>query len=601
MVTVIPSNSGTEWNAIVEVQDMADQNRMIPNLPKAFFRRVDQHPDMPLLASRQDGQWHVMATKDVGDAVSGMAAALISLGVSPGDRVMIAAENRSEWAIADLAIMAVGGIVVPAYTTNTIDDHAYIMSHSGACLVITSGGVLADNIMAAAAETGVKKVITMAEVEATEGIEIHRWDDLLDRHEKTDECVQRMDALAPDDTCCFIYTSGTGGRPKGVMLTHRSIQANIDAAIDLLKEGRVATGQRFLSLLPLSHSYEHTAGLHLPIQTESEIYYCESADRIASDLAEVGPSLMTAVPRLYEVLYDRITRGVKAKGGVAEKLFYHAVRLGRKRMTTGLNPFEMIADKGLDLLVRRKVKGRFGGRLRFFISGGAALNPDIGNFFLALGVNILQGYGQTEASPLISANRPSKIKIETVGPAVRGVEAKLSDAGEILVRGDLLMKGYWQDEAATAETIIDGWLHTGDLGSIDSDGYITITGRAKDIIVNSGGDNIAPSRVEAMLSIQPEIEQVSVYGDRKPWLAAVIVPSPAVLETTDDPSRIEAVVSQAVERANQGLSKLERVRRFVLADEPFSTANSQMTATLKPRRHVIRDIYGKRIDSLYRN
>ncbi|MGC6485485.1 MAG: AMP-dependent synthetase/ligase [Candidatus Puniceispirillales bacterium] len=581
---------------------MADQTPITPNLPRAFFRRLETQPELPLFASRRDGRWTIMTTAETGEAVLRLAGGLIGLGVKPGDRVMIAAENRTEWAIADLAIMAVGGIVVPAYTTNTIDDHAYILGHSGASLAITSGGVLAENVLAAAKDQGLKIIITMEDITAPKGLSVMIWDDLLAGSTPPADLDARLEAIDADDTCCFIYTSGTGGRPKGVMLTHRSIQANIDAAIDLLEEGGCATGQRFLSLLPLSHSYEHTAGLHLPIQTQSEIYYCESADRIANDLAEVGPTLMTAVPRLYEVLYDRITRGVKAKGGLSEKLFHQAVRLGRKKRSTGLNPLEAIFDKLLDRLVRRKVRGRFGGRLQYFISGGAALNPDIGTFFLGLGVNILQGYGQTEASPLISANRPSKIKIETVGPAVRGVEARLSPQGEILVRGDMLMKGYWQDEAATAATIVDGWLHTGDLGSIDADGYITITGRAKDIIVNSGGDNIAPSRVEAMLSIQPEIEQVSVFGDRKPWLAAVIVPSAAVLEAAgDDTKAVEAAIGKAVDRANESLSKIERVRRFILADEPFSTANSQMTATLKPRRHIISDVYGARLNGLYRS
>jgi len=584
---------------------MADQKPITPNLPRAFFRRLETQPELPLFASRRDGRWNIMTTAEIGEAVLQLAGGLIGLGVKPGDRVMIAAENRTEWAIADLAIMAVGGIVVPAYTTNTIDDHVYIMGHSMARLAITSKGVLAQNIVAAAARTDVDTVITMdapaddlgADAKA---VNILFWDDLLADAKLLADLEDRLAAIDPDETCCFIYTSGTGGQPKGVMLTHRSIQANITAALDLLKEADVHTDQRFLSLLPLSHSYEHTAGLHLPIQTRSEIYYCESADKIASDLAEVAPTLMTAVPRLYEVLYDRINRGVAAKGGLSAKLFHRAVALGRKRLETQLSPSEAMLDKLLDVLVRRKVRSRFGGRLQFFVSGGAALNPDIGTFFLGLGVNILQGYGQTEASPLISANRPSKIKIATVGPAVRGAEVRLSPEGEILVRGDMLMKGYWRDEEATAATIIDGWLHTGDLGTIDADGYITITGRAKEIIVNSGGDNIAPSRVEAALSLQPEIEQVVVFGDRKPWLSAVIVPAPDLLQNSHDEPAITAAISAAVDRANKNLSQIERVRRFILADEPFTTANSQMTATLKARRHIIVEHYGKRLQGLYR-
>jgi len=309
---------------------------------------------------------------------------------------------------------------------------------------------------------------------------------------------------------------------------------------------------------------------------------------------------MTAVPRLYEVLHDRIMRGVRAKGGISEKLFMAAVKLGTKRYEgRRLLPHEFFINLLVDRLVRTKVRQRLGGKLHFFISGGAALNPEIGNFFMALGINLLQGYGQTESSPLISANRPNRIKIETVGPVVAGVDMRIADDGEILVRGDLLMKGYWRDDAATAAAIRDGWLHTGDLGSVDKDGYITITGRKKDIIVNSGGENIAPGRVEALLTIEPEIEQAMVDGDRRPWLSAVIVPSEELRNIATSPDALYTMVGEAVERANSRLSQLERVRRFIIADEPFSTENGEMTATLKVRRHVVRQVYGERIDALY--
>ena len=384
------------------------------------------------------------------------------------------------------------------------------------------------------------------------------------------------------------------------MLTHRSIQANITAAIELLREGDVIENQRFLSLLPLSHSYEHTAGMHLPFQILAEVWYCESTDQIANNLVEVSPTLMTAVPRLYEVLHDRIMRGVRAKGGIAEKLFMAAVRLGTKRYQgRRLLPHELVLNMIVDRLVRTKVRSRLGGRLQYFISGGAALNPEIGNFFMALGINILQGYGQTEASPLISANRPKRIKIESVGPPVAGIDVRIADDGELLVRGDLLMKGYWRDDAATAATIRDGWLYTGDIAAIDDEGYISITGRKKDIIVNSGGENIAPGRVEALLTIEPEIEQVMVDGDKRPWLSAVIVPSEELRNIATSPDALYTMVGEAVDRANSRLSQLERVRRFLIADEPFTIDNGQMTATLKVRRHIVRDIYGDRLDELY--
>ena len=572
------------------------------NLSRAFFDGVTKGADKPLLFEKADGEWKGHSWNKVASDVRKLATVLVNAGVNQGDRVMISAENRPEWAVADLAVMAIGAIVVPAYVTNTEDDHHYIMDHSGSCVVITSGGMLGSRIaLAASRATQMKHVIMMDdELPAVKSCNVVGWANALAEVDELDDIDSRIDAQQPDDVCCFIYTSGTGGRPKGVMLTHRSIQANITAAIELLAEGNVADNQRFLSLLPLSHSYEHTAGMHLPFQTNSEVWYCESTDQIAANLVAVAPTLMTAVPRLYEVLHDRIMRGVRAKGGLSEKLFMAAVQLGSKRLAgKRLLPHEFVLNMIVDKLVRTKVRQRLGGRLQYFVSGGAALNPEIGGFFMSLGINLLQGYGQTEASPLISANRPHRIKIETVGPPVAGIEVVIADDGEILARGDALMKGYWRDEASTTAAINNGWLHTGDIGTFDKEGFLTITGRKKDIIVNSGGDNIAPGRVEALLTIEPEIEQAMVDGDKRPWLAAVIVPSDDIRKIATSPDALQTMVSDAVERANSRLSQIERVRRFIIADESFTTENGLMTATLKVRRHVVRDIYGDRLDDLY--
>lgn len=574
------------------------------NLAAAFFENAAVLGDKPLLFHKNQGKWVGRNWNEVADAVRRLAAALVAAGIKPRDRIVISAENRPEWAIADLAVMSIGAIVVPAYTTNTEDDHVYIMEHSGAVIAITSGGALASRVALAASRVQhVRMLITM-----DAGIKMpnlgnrpcHDWQSLLENNEPLTDIDDRIAQQNSDDTCCFVYTSGTGGRPKGVMLTHRSIQACIKASIEILHEGGVAENQRFLSLLPLSHSYEHTAGMHLPIQTKSEVWYCESAEQIGANLQEVSPSLMTAVPRLYDVLHERIMRSIRTKGGLSEKMFMETIRLGRKRLEgKTLLPHEFILNLFLEKLVRQKIQARLGGRLKYFISGGAALNPEIGSFFMALGVKLLQGYGQTEASPVISANRPGKIKIETVGPPVAGVEVRFADDGEILVRGDLLMKGYWRDEAATAAVIQNGWLHTGDLGEVDQEGFISITGRKKDIIVNSGGDNIAPGRVEALLTIEPEIEQAMVDGDKRPWLAAVIVPSEEVRTLASSPDALATMVGEAVDRANSRLSQLERVRRFIIADEPFSTENGQMTATLKVRRHIVRVLYEDRLAALY--
>ncbi len=574
------------------------------HLVKRFAEQARRTPDKPLFYEKTDGAWRGFSYAETEAQITRLARYLTALGLRPGDHVVLCGENRVSWAVADLAIMAAGCVVVPAYTTNTADDHAYLISHSEARLVICSGGKVADTLIEVlSAQDTIKDAILMDPPQTDgvvlSGLRLHSLAEIIARpgeDERLDEVLHDGDENEP---CCLIYTSGTGGRPKGVLLTPKSIQANIDAAYTLLAEGGVQDNAVFLSLLPLSHAYEHTAGLHLPVQIAAEVWYCEGRDKISANLAEVRPSLMTAVPRLYEVLHDRITKGVTAKGGLSAKLFWQAVRLGRKKLTgERLSAGEALLDKLLERLVRQKVRQRFGGRLAYFVSGGAALNPDIGTFFLSLGVNILQGYGQTEASPLISANRPGGIRIETVGPAVDGVEVKLAGDGELLARGACLMKGYWRNEAATAETIIDGWLHTGDLAAIDKDGYITITGRKKDMIVNSGGDNIAPTRIEGELSVEPEIAQVMVYGDKRPYLVAVIVPSDEVKTLPD--TAAEEQLAAAVRRANARLAGFERVRHFLIADEDFTIDNSQMTPTLKVRRHVVAAAYDKRLAALYR-
>ncbi len=575
------------------------------NLPKSFFANAATYSKKPFLFDKRQGEWVGQNWDEISDQVRRTASLLIEKNVQAGDRVVICSENRSEWAICDLAVMSIGAIVVPAYTTNTEDDHRYILEHSGACFIFASGGLMAQRLLLAAKKnTAIKEMVIFEQdddVKGDKSTSVSHFATAIASMKPCNDLPARIDAQKADDTCCFIYTSGTGGRPKAVMLTHRSIQSNIDAAGELLAEGQAKKDARFLSLLPLSHSYEHTAGMHLPFQMGSEVWYCESPDQIALNLTEVQPSLMTAVPRLYEVLHDRITRGVRAKGGLSEKLFFRAADLGARRARgEKLSLVESIQDKILDKLVRNKVRARLGGKLKFFVSGGAALNPDIGFFFLGLGINILQGYGQTEASPLISANRPGRIRIDTVGPAVSGVEVKIAEDGELLARGACVMKGYWADEVATANTIKDGWLYTGDIAEISDDGYISITGRKKDIIVNSGGDNIAPSRVEAMLTIEPEIEQAMVDGDKRPWLVSVIVPSDELVKQfAKDKKGLKAAVQNAVDKANSRLSQIEKVRRFVLADEAFSTENGQMTPTMKARRHVVKEVYGDKIDALY--
>ncbi len=427
-----------------------------------------------------------------------------------------------------------------------------------------------------------------------------------------DRVAERVAATKRSDLACLIYTSGTGGTPKGVMLSHGSIIVNCMGAYTLLLE--LGLGQeRFLSFLPLSHAYEHTGGQFFPISLGAEIFYAEGMDQLGANMAEASPTIMTAVPRLYEVMRMRILSGVDRAGGTKAKLFHRAVALGTKRYEgERLTILEWVENHILTLLVRRKVAKRFGGRLKALVSGGAPLNYDVGTFFVALGVRLLQGYGQTEAGPVISCNQPSRIRLRSVGPPMKGVEVRIADDGEILVKGELVMLGYWNDPASTATAIRDGWLHTGDIGVIDEDGCIRITDRKKDLIVNSGGDNVSPQRVEGYLTLQPEIAQAMVYGDRRPHLVGLLVPAadaalawakehgkPTDLETLVADPDFRKFISEAIDRVNRDLSQIEKVRRFALIADAFTVNNEMATPTLKIRRHAILAKYGKMLHDLY--
>jgi len=579
----------------------------INSLPAMFFATAKRRGDRPFLWSKKDGRYQPMSWAETANQVSRLARGLVALGIAPGDRVALAAESRPEWVIADLAIMSAGAIAVPAYTTNTVEDHRHILGNSGARAVITSKPPLSERVCDAAVQLpNVRRVIAMEGA----GENMRGWEDVLALGaERPDDVAERIAAIKPDDIACLIYTSGTGGPPKGVALTHRNIIANCRGAYRLLE--MLGLGEEvFLSFLPLSHSYEHTAGLMFPISIGAEIYFAEGAETLAANLIEARPTIMTAVPRLYETLHQRIRLGIEREKGLKRTLFEKAVAIGRKRLAgEKLGMGERLIDPLLDKLVRAKVRGRFGGRLKAMVSGGAPLNPEIGSFFVALGVQLLQGYGQTETAPVVACNQPGRIKIETVGPPIDGVTVKIAEDGEILVAGDNVMKGYWNDPESTARTLVDGWLATGDVGYLDDDGYLRITDRKRDFIKNSGGDMIAPAKIEGALTLQPEIAQAMVFGDRRPHLVAILVPDPDFaaqvagrskeLATLTDHPELAKALGEAVARVNAGLPAIERVRRFIVAREAFTTANGQMTPTLKVKRHAVRAMYGSALEALY--
>ena len=589
-----------------------------PNLTGIFFHQAGRLADKPLLWRKQAGAYRPLTWREVEAGVKDLSRGLRAMGVAPGDRVVLVAENRPEWFIADLAIIAAGAITVPAYTTNTKADHQHILNHSGATGAIVSTKGLARQLLPAAATAlDCQWVIAIDDLEdgSSDQVVCHRWEDVLERGRGLPDDVEEVAARSGrDDLACFIYTSGTGGTPKGVMLSHGNMLHNCAGAHDLLTEFGLGE-EVFLCFLPLSHAYEHTVGQFFPMCIGAEIYYCEGADQLLKNLGEARPTYMTAVPRLYESMYQRIKRGVAKERPLKQKLFTLTETLGRKRLAEGarLNLGERLLDQLMERLVREKFRQRFGGRLKAMVSGGAALNPEIGHFFAALGLCVLQGYGQTEASPVISANRPQTSKMDTVGPPLKGVEVKIADDGEILVRGPLVMKGYWRDETATAAAIRDGWLHTGDIGELDSQNRLKITDRKKDIIVLAGGDNVSPARIEGLLTLEPEIGQAMVYGDKRPHLVGLLVPDEEFVKTwakengasrdvaaLSQDKAFHQALSQVVDRVNKGLANLERVRRFTIAPEAFTTENGLLTPTMKIRRHRIRAAYGAELESLYR-
>jgi long-chain acyl-CoA synthetase len=588
------------------------------SLPAVFYHHAGRLAERNFLWAKGEGAYRPMTWRETERTVTDLARGLRALGLARGERVVLLSENRPEWLIADVAIMTAGGITVPAYTTSTTSDHRHILTDSGACGVIVSTQALARRILSAAMDApDCKWVIVIEDMSLGQSvtIDLHHWTAVLAMGAAVDDddAAAMVGEIKRGDTACFIYTSGTGGAPKGVMLSHGAILCNCMGAHALLERLGLER-EVFLSFLPLSHAYEHTAGQFFPMSIGAEIYYCTGVEQLLTNLAEARPTIMTAVPRLYESMYQRILRGVEKQGGLKKRLFDLALRLGRKRYHAphGLSPVERLLDLVVDRLVRDKIRARFGGRLKAMVSGGAALNPDIGIFFTALGLPVLQGYGQSEAAPVISANPPGRVKMETVGPPLKGVEARIAADGEILVRGELVMRGYWQNEDATAAVLRDGWLHTGDIGEIDADGYLKITDRKKDILVLSGGDNVSPARIEGFLTLQPEIHQAMVYGDKRPHLVALLVPdetfllefagargaAPDLARLRED-AEFKAAMSAVVDRVNAELATLEKVRRFAIAAEQFTVENEMMTPTLKIRRHRIVETYGETLQDLY--
>ncbi len=588
-----------------------------PNLVTMFFARAAEKGDAPFLWRKDAGEWRAINWAETARRVASLSAGLKAAGLQRGDRVMLVSENRPEWCIADLAIMAAGCITVPTYTTNTERDHTHIIENSGARAIIVSTQKLATTLMPAALRSNhVQTVIGFEALRlGPSQIDCRQYDAMIAEH-PTDpaEAAARAD-FTREDLACIIYTSGTGGAPRGVMQHHGAILHNCAGCSAVIAEDFGWDDEVFLSFLPLSHAYEHTGGQHFPISLGGQIYYAEGLDKLAANIEEVRPTIMFVVPRLFEVLHTRITKAIEKKGGLGARLLDQALALGARSYEGKLRLIDRPAQLAVNMLFKPKIAKRFGGRLKAMVSGGAPLNPEIGLFFHSIGLTLLQGYGQTEAAPVIACNRPrAGVRMETVGPPLADTEVRIAEDGEILVRGELVMHGYWRNPVETDRVLKDGWLHTGDIGEFDAAGRLRITDRKKDLIINDKGENVAPQKVEGMLTLQPEIGQAMIAGDRRPYMVALIVPDAEWTAewcaksgtgcnraALDDDLDFRAAISAAIDRVNRDLSVTERIRRFIIADEPFSIENEQLTPSLKIRRHVLREVYGERLDALYKN
>jgi len=524
---------------------------------------------------------------------------IIKENIKEGDRCLLVSENRPEWFVSDLAIMLSGGITVPAYTTYTEDDYKYLIDDCEPTILIVSNNEMLKKLNTTINQKNfIKKVITFDEVEKIHrNLNINNKDKYLDfniiiKNDLSEKDKIQNVNLKRSSPACIIYTSGTGGNPKGVILSHGGILNNLVGACEIMKP-LIDSRPVFLTWLPLSHSYEHCVQF-AQIAVGAKVFYAEKIEKLLDNISEAKPTIMTAVPRFYQNLYNKININMKKQTGLKAKLISATIRLGKKELLKQkMNIFEKLLNSLVNLLVRKKIKKQFGGNLRAFVSGGGALDKEIGEFLNAIGLPTLQGYGLTETSPVVSCNPIHKIKVETVGPPFKGNKVKIAEDGEILVKGENVMLGYWNKKEETANVIKDGWLYTGDIGEINpEDGYLTITDRKKDIIVSAGGDNISPAKIENMITNEQEIDQCLVYGDKKNYLVALIVPNKEFF-------REKEKINIIIEKINNKLTLVEKIKKIQLIDENFSIENGLLTPTMKVKRKKVTEKYKKELENLY--
>ncbi len=565
--------------------------KQINNLTELFFDKFNKQTDKDkiLLSTlgdkRKNYSWQ--ETHDFINLVSNELRKVIS----KGDRCLLISENRPEWFITDLSIMLSDGITVPAYTTYAENDYNYILNDCTPSIIFVSNieqfnklkNIIKDKKF-------IKKIFSFEKLPNVE-IEYINLEELIRNNFKKKIPLHKSLALRKDPSC-IIYTSGTQGNPKGVILSHGGIINNCEGAIDILKPLLSEEQPRFLTWLPLSHSYEHTVQF-VQITVAARIFYAESIDKLVKNMGDCSPEIMTAVPRFYQNLFQKINASFKKATGLKKKLIFKMLELGLKKIKKeNLTIFEKIQDSILEKLVRKKIKSQFGGSLKTFVSGGGALDKEVGYFLNAIGLPTLQGYGLTETSPVVSCNPIDDIRIDTVGPPFKGNEVKIAEDGEILVKGENVMLGYWNNKEETEKVLIDGWLHTGDIGVFENN-FLKITDRKKDIIITPGGDNISPLKIENELVNLEFIDQAIVYGDNKPYLVALLVLNDEFTNITNEE------INHAINNLNNNLSKVENIKKFFLINEKFSIENGMLTPTLKLKRYKIINKYKNNFENLY--
>ena len=565
--------------------------KQINNLTELFFDQFNKQIDKnKILLSTLGDKRKNYSWQETHDFINLVSNELRKV-ISKGDRCLLISENRPEWFIADLSIMLSDGITVPAYTTYAENDYNYILNDCTPSTIFVSNieqfnklkNIIKDKKF-------IKKIFSFEKLPNVE-IDYINLEDLIQNNIKKNLPIHKSLASRKDPSC-IIYTSGTQGNPKGVILSHGGILNNCEGAIDILKPLLSREQPRFLTWLPLSHSYEHTVQF-VQITVAARIFYAESIDKLVKNMGDCSPEIMTAVPRFYQNLYQKINASFKKATGLKKKLIFKMLELGLKKIKKEeLNLFEKIQDSILEKLVRKKIKSQFGGSLKTFVSGGGALDKEVGYFLNAIGLPTLQGYGLTETSPVVSCNPIDDIRIDTVGPPFKGNEVKIATDGEILVKGENVMLGYWNNQKETEKVLIDGWLHTGDIGVFENN-FLKITDRKKDILITPGGDNISPLKIENELVNLEFIEQSVVYGDNKPYLVALLVLNDEFINITNQE------IQNAINNLNNNFSKIENIKKFFVIKEKFSIENGMLTPTLKLKRYKIINKYKNNFENLY--